>query len=309
MNAVSRILGSLALAIAPVAAAAQLSAPPPLPPSPIAFFRQLLTTNQQGRELALRNHPEIQRGLIEAKLQEYEALPATEREHRLRATEFRYYLRPLLLTTVTNRPLQVAAIPAEHRELIRERLNRWDALTEATRRDLLAYDHAVAWLARFHVANRVSSGPPRPPVPPPPSGSRLEAELARWQAMPETQRDQLCRQFERFLELPDPQRERALGELSPEERTQMEGTLAAFARLPVSQRQLCIGSFRKFAQLSPAERAGFLKSADRWREMSPADRAHWRQIVANLPPLPPGFSSPPPLPPPLPLRQSFPTKQ
>jgi len=279
-----------------VGAATTYPPAPPVAPSPIAFFRQLLNTNSEGRSLALQHHSEAHRGLIEAKLLEYEALPPTRREQRLQATEFRFYLRPLLATPATNRAVQLAVVPSEYREPIGARLARWDALPETTRQDLLAYDHAITWLARFHVANRASVAGP-PPVPPPPTGTQLEFELARWQALSEPQRDQLCQQFERFLEMPEPQRKRTLGELSSEERQQMEETLRAFARLPIAQRRICIGSFRKFAEMSPADRSDFLRSADRWREMSPTDRAHWRQIVDQLPPIPPGFTTPPPLPP------------
>lgn len=273
--------------------------PSPVVPSPIAFFRQLLNTNSEGRRLALHQRSDIQRELIQAKLEEYEALPAAEREQRLRATEFRYYLRPLLTAPTNNRPVQLAQVPPEFRGPIGDRLARWDALPENTRQNLQAYDHAVAWLARFQVANRASAGG-HPPAPPPPTGTQLEFELARWQALPEAQRDQLCRQFEELLQLPNPDWERTLGDLSPEERRQMEETLQAFARLAPAQRQISIRSFRKFASMSAAERADFLRSADRWREMSPADRAQWRQIVEQLPPLPPGFSTPPPFPPPFP---------
>ena len=276
---------------------------PPVAPSPIAFFRQLLNTNNEGRSVALQHHSETHRGLIEAKLLEYEVLPLIRREQRLQATEFRFYLRPLLATPATDRAARLAMVPSEYREPIGERLASWDALPEATRQDLLAYDHAIAWLARFHVANRITPASP-PPVPPPPTGTRLELELARWQALPESQRDQLCRQFEEFLEMPEPKRERTLGELSSEERQQMEDTLRAFARLPIAQRQVCIRSFRKFAEMSPADRVDFLRSADRWREMSPIDRAQWRKIVEQLPPSPPGFSIPLLLPPALPTVQA-----
>jgi len=281
------------------AAVSRSTPPPPIAPSPIAFFRQLLNTNSEGRRLALHQRSETQRELIQAKLEEYEGLPTVERERRLRATEFRYYLRPLLTAPATNRAVQLAQVPPELREPIGERLARWDALPEGTRQNLQAYDHAVAWLARFHVANRASSGAP-PPAPPPPIGTQLELELTRWQALPETQRDQLCRQFEEFLKMPNPKWERTLGDLSPAERLQMEETLQAFARMAPAQRQISIRSFRKFASMSAAERTDFLRSADRWREMSPADRAQWRQIVEQLPPLPPGFSTFPPFPPPFP---------
>jgi hypothetical protein len=297
MRRICSMLWWLCLAIASgVGSAATHPVTPPPLPSPIAFFRQLLNTNSEGRSAALQHHSEARREVLRAKLLEYEALPPSEREQRLRATEFRYYLRPLLATPAVRRSAQLASVPSEYREPIADRLARWDALPESAREDLLAYDQAITWLARFNLSNRASTTP-APPLPPPMAGTHLEFELARWQALPESHRDLLCRQFEQFLEMPNPKRERTLGELSPEERQHMEETLSAFARLPPSQRQVCISSFRKLAQMSLTDRADFLRSADRWREMSPDDRARWRQIVDQLPPLPPGFTLLPPPPP------------
>lgn len=268
--------------------------PPPLPPSPVAVFRQMLDTNEVGRAQALARRPASQRQLLEAKLREYDALSQEAREQRLRATEFLWYLRPLLASTPTNRTGQLQSIPAGYRELIRERVARWDALPDTTRHDLLAYDHALDWLSR----NRLLKAPALPPPPPGLVSRQLEQELSQWQALPRAQRDALCDQFEDFFELAPAQRQRALQELLDEEQKLMQETLEAFNRLPRAQRALCIVSFRKFATLSPAERADFLRSANRWREMSPAERNQWRQLVTALPPLPPGFDSPPPLPPP-----------
>jgi len=297
------MLGCLSLGLLNcVSFVASAEGPPPLP-SPITFFRQLLEADEARRDELLKGHPTVHRQVIEAKLREYSALPEPEKDRRLRATELRYYLRPLLTAPVDNRAVQLASVPEQYRELLAERLARWDGLPETTRKELLTYDQALAMLARFRLSSRTSggtSGMEAPPLPPAPGNQRLEAELEGWRALPESRRDELCRRFEEFFDLSHPERERALAELSAEERREMESTLQAFAQLPPGQRRLCIGSFRRFAQLTPAERAAFLRSADRWRELSAAERVQWRRLVTQLPPLPPGFESPPPLPPPLP---------
>ena len=291
-----RVIGGLGCLSWGLIAAAPVTPPPP--PSPIAFFRELLAAEPEGRAQALSSRSESQRQAINAKLREYEAMPPAARESRLRATEFRWYLRPLLTQPADNRPAQLAGVPPEYREMIGRRLDRWDALTSAVREELLAYDRAVSWLARAQL-NRPRD--PLPAAPFPPSGdAQLDASLRHWQGFSEERRDELCRSFEAFFELSDPEQRRTLAKLSDAERVQVEATLAEFARLPAAHRSLCVRSFRKFARLTPAERAQFLQSADRWREMTVEEREEWRNLVSELPPLPPGFETPPPLPPPLP---------
>lgn len=283
------------------------SGPLPPPTSPIALFRQLLNTNAAGRAEVLGHRPEAQRQMLEAKILEYEALTPELREERLQATEFRWYLRPLLRLSPSDRSEYLAAVPAPYRELMLKRLARWDALPDAVRKDLLAYDRALSWLAQSRLTLRPRpSAPAVPPLPRTQQNPELERQLAQWRALPESHRDNLCAQFESFFDMPASSRERALRDLSEEERLEIQSTLQAFAQLPPAQRALCIRSFRKFTQLTPAERDNFLRTAERWREMTPEERSEWRRLVTQLPPLPPGFQTPPPLPPPLPpLRGSL----
>ena len=79
--------------------------------------------------------------------------------------------------------------------------------------------------------------------------------------------------------------------------------------MPREQRVQCIRAFAKLAKLSADERRQFLQDASRWSAMSSAERARWRQLVRQLPempPLPPNFyGSPPPLPPMAPARPTL----
>jgi hypothetical protein len=92
-----------------------ISSLPPLPhlKSPVDLFRELLAMTPAGRENYLTNRPPGIRARILAKVREYEALDPNERELRLRATELRWYLLPLLHESPTNRAAQLAAIPDE----------------------------------------------------------------------------------------------------------------------------------------------------------------------------------------------------
>ncbi|MCX6895643.1 MAG: hypothetical protein NTZ16_09140, partial [Verrucomicrobia bacterium] len=86
--------------------------PPPMPgaQSPVDIFRKLLAQSpaEQKQFLADRS-PETQRRIL-AKLREYESLKPDQRELRLRATELRWYLLPLLNAPATNRAMQLAAV-------------------------------------------------------------------------------------------------------------------------------------------------------------------------------------------------------
>jgi hypothetical protein len=265
---------------------------PPLPPSPVAFFRELLDQDKTERERQLASRSEAQRRSIEAKLEEYEALPPFERELRLQATEFQWYLRPLLLLEPDQRAARVLQVPEPMRDPVEQRLAAWDRLTEATRLEFLKTDWALQYFLRFDAPPMPT---PTPPVPPTASGRHqlLELELARWQAIPPQRRIRIAERFHDFFELSPSERERTLELLPESERRPIESTIEAFARLPAAQRQASLDAFQRFAALSPAERAEFLRNADRWKEMSPADRATWRRLVPKLPPSPPGLFEPP----------------
>ncbi len=79
------------------------------PPSPIDHFRHLLALPPPQREAALANKTPVVRQQILAKVNEYAALDPTERELRLRATELRWYLIPLMRAAPGDREAQLAA--------------------------------------------------------------------------------------------------------------------------------------------------------------------------------------------------------
>src|SRR5580765_302730 len=94
--------------------------------SPVAIFRELLAMSPQERQAAIAvRPPDIQKRILE-KLSEYEILPGELREQRLRETELRWYLRPLMEESPTNRTARLALIPEEERPLVEERLQAWD---------------------------------------------------------------------------------------------------------------------------------------------------------------------------------------
>jgi hypothetical protein len=270
--------------------------PPPIPPSqsPISFFRELLAMNAAERRQALTNRPPESQKLILAKVREYESLQPDDRELRLRVTELRWYLLPLMTAPATNRPARLAAIPEQDRKLVEDRLQEWDKLSPDVQKELLANEAIVAYLAEIEGRTPEQRRLMLESIPLA-RREMLEKDINKWDTMSEDQRRRMLSRFKAFFELTAQEKQKALNTLSGPERRQIEQTLRTFGSLPADQRAQCIRSFEKFAGLSLAERQQFLKNAERWKLLSPAERQAWRELVRTLPPpMPPDL---PPLPP------------
>ena len=292
------------VSLAPAQTAAPIHpAAPPLPPpgSPVDFFRELLAMQPAERERALSNRPPAVRARVLAKVREYETLSPEERELRLRATELRWYLTPLMRQPPDRRPPLEQTVPAHLRQAVADRLALWDRLPESVRTQFLRDELALNYFSRVpplphspdHRALRVvavrTSSPAGPGVDTPPP-------------LPQTEMRDVVRQLRRFFEWTPEERQKALSTLSDTERRQIEQSLRRFEQLTREQRRQVLASFERLARMSPEERRAFLRNAERWTAMTPSERERWRRLVQQvpeLPPLPPGFYDPvpPPLPP------------
>ena len=270
---------------------------PPMPQAPIDFFRGLLSLSpaERGKLLDERSLLPEQRRTLLAKIKEYEVMTPEQRELRLGVTELRWYLAPLMRTAPKDRHEQMQRIPEEKRKLVEERLRHWDELSSAQQKDFLENEMAVQYFLRLQSITpeqkatylETFSAERR---------EKLEADLARWLALPTEKRERMCEGFQRFFDLNPSEKEKTLGKLSEVERAQMERTLQTFQALPENQRRHCIESFGKISNMSRSERDQFLRKAERWQEMTPAERKSWRELVhklPQLPPLPPGLKFPP----------------
>jgi hypothetical protein len=297
-----------ALAAFPLFAGTTADAPPPVilfsastnavPPhqtAPVEFFRALLvmTPEERGQQLVI--YPPPIRERLVAKIQEYEQLGPNERELRLRATELRWYLLPLLRESPTNRAVQLAQVPDDLRDLVKSRLGLWTLLPPPLQQEFLDNERALRYFAHVDSTN----GPPTPggweSTPP-------DSDLARWNALSENERKAIAGRVNHFFELTPEEKQETLNTLSDAEREQMGQTLQAFDNLTAEQRTECIRAFAKFASMNAAEKQEFLKNAERWSQMSPEERQTWRDLVANVPQWPPM----PPVPPPPPMAESAP---
>jgi hypothetical protein len=270
---------------------------PPLPPSksPIEVFRELLAQTPAERADFLSKRPPQTQKLIQAKLQEYEALPVDERELRLQVTELQLYLLPLMKTPATNRIDQLATIPARPRPLIEARLQQWDKLPPELQKQILENQDIL----RYYVELAAKSGKQireQAQTISPAQREKLEAGIRQWQGMTEDQRQEVKNNFDRFFGLTPQEKQKTLHTLSDAERQQLEKTLQTFGNLTPMQRAECLRSFDKFASLTAQQRLEFLKSAQQWETMNPAERQSWKDLVfklSRLPPLPQGLGFPP----------------
>lgn len=228
--------------------------------SPVALFRKLLAMSPGERNNALTNRSSVMRARILSKVHEYLLLPPEERELRLRSTELRWYLTPLLSMSPADRQIRLSQMPEDMRLLVQERLSQWDILPPSLKEEFLTNDSTMHYFAHVNTAGN---------------------------SVTNTAQAALAAQFNQFFDLTPAETRRALNTLSDNERAEMEKTLKSFDQLPPEQRQLCIRNYARFAGMSDAERAEFLKNADRWSRMTPQERQTWRDLVNHVPIWPP----------------------
>ena len=270
---------------------------PPVPPSPIDYFRKLIEASPAERGKLLEGKPADHRLILTNSLRAYLELSATEREARLRTLDVRFYLTPLLQSAATNRAQALAAVPDVYRQIVGERLAAWDRLPVVDRQQLMEKEGA----------SRLASviAPPMPPLPPGLSMSwghtnslRVsDKAMSDWQKYPEAKRQEILARVDRLSNVPMPREAMDTLPLTDAERLQIQKTLERFRNLSPAQRGQVLSTFQKFAGLSPDERRQFLRNAEAWQAMSAEEREHWRYLVNNLPELPPQPPSMPPAPP------------
>jgi predicted Fe-S protein YdhL (DUF1289 family) len=271
--------------------------PPPMPvvKSPVDAFRELLAMTPAERLNYLSNRPPVIRDRILAKVREYKVLAPDERELRLRATELRWYLLPLMREPLTNRAALLAVVPDDLQALVNARLAQWDALAPPVQKEFFANERALRYFAQVDSSNNAALLSLRPGHALPTEAS--DTDLAHWNALSDAQRQKIAAQCNQFFELTPAEKQKTLNTLSDTERQQMEQTLETFGKLPLAQRQQCLHAFTEFAGMSVQEKQDFLKNARRWSQMSPQERQTWRDLVRQVPEWPPLPPPAPPMPP------------
>jgi hypothetical protein len=250
------------------------------PPSPIDYFRNLLALSPQQREAALANKSPDVRVKILAKVNEYTTLDPNERELRLRATELRWYLVPLMHAAPADRDAQLDRVPDNMRVVVKARLVQWEILPPTLQQEFLENERILGYFSGVDSTNGATGAP-----------VLSDAERSRWDALPESQRKALIGQFNQFFALSPVEKQKAMDGLSGDDRAQMEKMMQALDKLPPPQRAQCLNAYAKFAGMTPLQRAEFLRDAQRWSHMSPAERKAWDDLADHVPQWPPAPSS------------------
>ncbi len=251
----------------------------------------MLAMSPADREKALAAKPEGQRDFLEAKLREYDALPPDERELRLRVTQLRFYLTPLLHKRPDERASRLDAIPSEDRALVEERLAQWDKLPRELQREVRDNEWLVQTVVRFQSGTPAQQKQQLESMSPG-RRERLERDLAKWNGFAPDKRQRMLANFNLFFELNDKEKARILKSVPGLERAQIERTIAAFLKLPAEQRTMCMDALKRFTSMTTDQQLQFLSNADRWAKLSDAEKDLIRKMVTQMPPLPPGFGEP-----------------
>lgn len=258
--------------------------------NPVVVFRGLLAMRTDARAVELSTKPERLRAVLTTRLRDYDALPTTEREARLRATELRYHLNPLLTTIPATRAMQIAAVPDSFRPLVEERLAAWDKLPAEIQREILLDERLRQAMTRPAV---MGAFPPLPPGLEP----KVPDNLVQWQALDAQQREQLLDNFTHYFRLDERGKTRVVAALPEPKRAEAVRTLDQFEHLSADERAACLSALKKLGQMTPEQQVQFYSNAEKWKQMSESERARWRKMVIEFPPLPPGAGPQPPRPP------------
>jgi hypothetical protein len=188
---------------------------------------------------------------------------------------------------MTNRAAYLAALPADKRKLVEDRLRTWDILPPPLRDDVLANEKAVRFLTQVRSGEKAEelmrgmSSEQR---------TELQQRVDDYNKLPESRREITARNVEKFFGLEAEQRSETLSSLTDRERTVVTNAVARLSILPPTKRELAVEGLRKFKALSPAEQQEFMRTATRWQNMTEKERELWRQLTRPPmpPPMPPG---------------------
>ncbi len=274
-----------------------LTAMLPLPTnSPVRLFRHLLTLSSAEQEVELATRSESSRAVLRRKLQDYQAMPESEREARLRALEFHHYLQFLLTAPASLREPWLASMPAEYRPLCEERLRLWVAMPKELQSYMLDRRDTLQWIMRWEEATEAQRLELFRALPPDRQAA-IEKDVARWQGMSVVERERAWKATRQMFGLPEKEQRRILASIPETNRLPSAKVVQSLNQMPSPDRERYLESWRKFSQLNPSQRARFMQGWDRWSKMSEAEREVWRKVARQAPPVvPPLPLVPPPIP-------------
>ncbi len=259
--------------------------------SPVDFFRHLLKLEPTSRDRALTTKSPMVREFLLKRVAEYESLAPNEREFRLKATELRHYLRPLMDSPIGDRVAQLRKVPIHVLPLVQQRLAQWDKLSPATQREVLENEWMLHAVLRFgqgdaSVQIALSQVPEE-------KRSSIENQIAAWKGIPSVRQQEILGRFSQFFALNQVEKNRVLQQLPELQRDRLAPTLRGFENLSPEQRRACLIALQRFSAMSSEQQQMFMKNAELWRGLSDVEKHTWRRVVSDFPPLPPGAGMPP----------------
>ncbi|MBI1176412.1 DUF3106 domain-containing protein [bacterium] len=274
------------------AATPEVDGPPlPISHSPVEFFRKLIAAAPEEIDQMLAGRSAEQQRVIRAKINEYRLYPPQIREWRLKATELRWYLKPLMQRPPEGRGQLLQTVPEEDRPLVEARLRQWDQLSAAEQQELLNNELALQYVSRPNEAPTPTAEQLK--ILPAAARAELDHAIDQWRSMSDQKRQELANRFSNYFKLTKVEQSRTLGLFTASEREQLTKQIGPFAGLNPTERERCLLAVRRFSRMSKNERLAFLQAAERWRSMSEKQRDAWRDLVIKLPPTPPGAGLPP----------------
>lgn len=239
--------------------------------SPVSHFRTILLKEKSEREsFVIRQTPPVQ-SVLRRKIKEYEAMPATEREFRLTATELHYYLDPIF---VDNRPVStqsISGIPPHLKVYANRAVGFWNQLETAHRDLLLSKKEAVSYLVGISYRSKtLESLTPKP--------SKEWNGLYHFLLLSEENQEKFCR----YHGL----------QISPE----MNELLGYLNKLDMEKRKRCAHAFVCYLSFPSDLKNRFQSGVNDWAAKKPYERSIWREIAGKYPkinpvPFPPGMQS------------------
>lgn len=270
--------------------------PPPIPSiadSPVKYLSDLLLASSEQREKMLSSKTKERRAFWARKIDEYERLPESVRQDRLKIAQLHWYIALLIPISSDAREKRLAQIPEGERDLVKRCLERWDKLPEDARAEVMNDFKLTRYFARGETRSSVP-----PPLPPASSrsGKRNDPSAQAWESSPLEKRREMLASYARFYELQASRQEAALEKMPFSFRRECESQRNELLRMTTEQRQRTLNSLRAFAKMSPEEQARFRENAKRWKDMTPQERNFWmryvEQLPKRLPPMPPGVEMP-----------------
>ncbi|MBG86227.1 MAG: hypothetical protein CMO80_04925 [Verrucomicrobiales bacterium] len=277
MRTLSVIIMALSLTSSHAAGLPAIPVPVPEQASPVKLFRDLLAKSPGERDAYLvKQTPKVQ-SFIRQRLARYEAMSPEVREMKLQTTELRFFLRPQLTTNPAQRQIMLATTPPQHRETIRQRIERWDALAPELQQQIIKNESMLNMILRV--------GDPAEGVTGQVPGKSRE-ELTAWNSLPHGDRLEMLDKFRSFFEFNVLEKERIIASLPEYQRNKITGTISALQNLSPEQRAACLKALQRFGSMTVARQQRFFRNADAWAKITPEEKRAWRLVVREAPPLP-----------------------